>query len=121
MQIKVFSLQLLENEPDESFGQIFNRLPSAVQERIRKYKIPAERNLKIAGKGLLLKALEHWGIAPDQTLVNLKYTATQQPYIDGLNMNFSISHSDDLIACAVAAGAKIGVDIEKIKPVKLSL
>jgi 4'-phosphopantetheinyl transferase len=121
MRIKVFGLKLLGNESDDSFMKIFNRLPSAIQERIRKYKIPGARNLKIVGKGLLLKALEDWSITTDQTLANLKYTATQQPYIDGLNLNFSISHSDDLVVCAIANGAKIGVDIEKIKPVKLSL
>lgn len=121
MQLKVLSLQLLGNEPDGNFKQIFERLPDVIQERIYKYKIPGERNLKIVGKGLLIKALKDWGIVPDQTLVNLRYTATQQPYIEGLNINFSISHSDDLIICAIARGARIGVDVEKIKPVKLSL
>lgn len=121
MQLKVLSIKLLGNEVDADFEQILNRLPDSIKERIFKYKIRNERNLKIIGKGLLLKALEDWGVVSDLALNHLKYTITQQPYIDGLNIHLSISHSEDLIVCAVAKEAKIGVDVEKIKPVKLSL
>ena len=121
MQIKVLSIHLTGNEQSFDFEQIMEQLPSSVKERIYKYRIPQERNLKIAGKGLLVKALKDAGVEPAQALSNLKYTATQQPYIDGLALQFSISHSEDLVACAVAKSAKIGLDVEKIKPVKLSL
>jgi 4'-phosphopantetheinyl transferase len=121
MQIRVLSIRLSGNEQTSDFEQIFNRLPSAIKERIHKYKISQERNLKIVGKGLLMKALKDWNIVPEQALANLKYTATQQPFIDGMAIHLSISHSEDLIACAVAESAKIGIDIEKIKPVKLAL
>jgi 4'-phosphopantetheinyl transferase len=121
MQLKVLTVKLFGDERNEDFDQIFHQLPAPIQERIYKYKVPNERNLKIVGKGLLMKALKDWNIAPDTALANLKYTGTQQPYIKGLNVNLSISHSADLIVCAVAKDAKVGVDVEKIKPVKLSL
>jgi len=121
MQIKVLSIHLTGYEPTSDFDRIRHPFSPSISERISKYKIPKERNLKIVGKGLLIKALKDWNIDPKLALANLKYTQTQQPYIDGFSIQLSISHSEDLVACAVAKSAKIGIDIEKIKPVKLSL
>lgn len=121
MQLRVLSIKLSGNEHTSDFEHLFNRFPTAIKDRISIYKISQERNLKITGKGLLMKALNDLNIDPEKALTHFKYSSTHQPFIDGTSIHMSISHSENLVACAVAKSAKIGIDIEKIKPVKLAL
>lgn len=43
-----------------------------------------------------------------------------KPYVNNLNIYFNISHSNGLVVCAVDHNP-IGIDIEKIKPINLSI
>lgn len=43
-----------------------------------------------------------------------------QPYLTGCDLFVSISHSDTMAACAVSQNP-VGIDIEKIRPIDLSL
>jgi len=121
MSITILSISLTGTEPEEAFACLYGRLPEALRERYAQYKAPGEQQRRIAGKGLLMKALKDRSIAPEAALEQLRYTANHQPYLEDPDIRFSISHSDDLIVCAVSGEASVGIDVEKIKPVKLSL
>lgn len=51
---------------------------------------------------------------------SLAFNKSNKPYFIGSNLHLSFSHSDEYVACAVA-DAPVGIDIEKIKPVKDSV
>ncbi len=59
-----------------------------------------------------------YGYSPD-SLNHLSYTKFGRPYLDNSRIDFNISHSGDYVVCAVTTHGRIGIDIEKIKPIDL--
>ena len=43
-----------------------------------------------------------------------------KPFAKNLNVEFSVSHSDNLVVCAVS-DCPIGIDVEKIRPIDLNI
>ena len=59
---------------------------------------------------------EHYGIKD----AVLHRHPNGQPYLTGCDLFVSISHSDQMVACAISE-APVGIDIEKIKPMSLRI
>jgi 4'-phosphopantetheinyl transferase len=73
----------------------------------------------VLGKLLLLECLENLGYPSDLLLTNWHTDAYGKPHIGG-NISFSISHTEGCVVCAVSfAPLRVGIDIEKIKPINL--
>ena len=53
------------------------------------------------------------------SLPTIRYSEYHRPYVD-LPLDFSISHSGEYVLCALADDRRIGVDIEKIRPIELA-
>ncbi len=49
------------------------------------------------------------------------FTEAKRPVIPESGLNFSISHSQFLTACAVAVNGDVGLDVEKITPIDLNI
>lgn len=58
------------------------------------------------------------GVAPEAII--FARTADGKPFAVGLKAHFNISHSGDVVACAVSE-KPVGIDVEKIRPVKARL
>lgn len=70
--------------------------------------------LSLAGKFLLKEGMDRLDL--DLSLLKqLHYNDHRRPLI-GPEFDFNISHSGNLVACALSQHTKIGLDIEKIKP-----
>ncbi|WP_162903216.1 4'-phosphopantetheinyl transferase family protein [Taibaiella koreensis] len=97
--------------------------PEKISIKIQKYTGEKERRQRAAGKGLLRYALNKLGYSPAVSLDDYGYTATHQPVLLNSGIQFSISHSGNLVLCALVEGEgeKVGVDVERLKPVKLEL
>ncbi len=72
----------------------------------------------IAGILLLQYAMEKMGCSPDG--VTLAYEAKGRPYLKGIELDFSISHSGGVAVCAVEQSLggtipRIGVDVETVR------
>ena len=72
----------------------------------------------IAGILLLQYAMQQAGYSP--TGVSLSYEAKGRPYFQDVDLDFSISHSDGVVVCAVEQNAegncvRIGVDVETVQ------
>lgn len=95
--------------PDpENTPQVCDGLP---EDRIRKtlrYRNSDDRRRSLAA-GLLLRHVLHVHGAEDACI---QYTANEKPECDSLC--FNLSHSGDLVACAVSSRA-VGCDVERIK------
>ena len=70
----------------------------------------------LIGRLLLAKGLLALGV-PD--IPPLRYSDYHRPYVD-LPLDFSISHSGEYVLCALADTLRVGVDIEKIRPIELA-
>ena len=74
----------------------------------------------IAADMLLRTVLfELCGIAPEA--LSFSFEENGKPYCKNTDINFSVSHSDELVCVCADKKHRVGVDIEKIRPVKASL
>lgn len=94
-------------------------LPASLQQKIQVYRAPADQAARCLGKlmlqDLLRTALN--GKAPG--LDQLAYTAAGKPYFPGSGIDFSITHSGQLVLCALADQGHVGIDAEQVKPVTI--
>ncbi|WP_293623857.1 4'-phosphopantetheinyl transferase superfamily protein [Salinisphaera sp.] len=84
--------------------------PPAYRERIDRMKDDGARSRTRAGLWLLKKLLAAADYA-DDTLERIGFSASGQPQIHDAPA-FSISHSEQLVACALCDEASIGLDVE---------
>jgi len=105
--------------PDERREYYLRKMPDSIRDKINRYVRWQDRQAGLFGKLLLLKGLtEYGGYSPD-CLNSLSYNDFGRPFIDS-DIDFNISHSGDYVVCAVADREKVGIDIEKIRPIVLS-
>jgi 4'-phosphopantetheinyl transferase len=120
MIIQVFYTEISTQTVPDIYNKLLQSFPQDIRAKILEYTNEKERHLRIAGKALLAHALKQPGISSNVSLEQYDYSATNQPILNDSDLKFSISHSGNIVVCAVAGNA-IGVDVEKVKPVKLDL
>lgn len=121
MIIQVFYIEISMQTVPDIYNKLLQSFPQDISTKILEYTNEKERHLRIAGKALLAYALRQPGMQADVSLEQYGYSASNQPILKGSDLKFSISHSGNIVVCAMARGNAIGVDVEKIKPVKLDL
>jgi 4'-phosphopantetheinyl transferase len=85
-------------------------------ERAARFRFPADRARFVLGRGMLRKCLGHYLERPPES-VELGYTELGRPVFPADDkIQFSISHTQDLVALAVTDGAHIGIDLEAVQP-----
>lgn len=123
MIIRVFYTELSSQVMPDVHTRLLESFPENIGARIKRYTGEKERQSRIAGKALLVYALKKLQVYPAVSLDNYAYSLTNQPILKGSDIHFSISHSSNMILCAVVQGegGKIGIDVERLNPVKLNL
>ena len=78
-----------------------------------------DKKRSIAGEMLARRAIsEHCSIEEEQIV--FKTLENGKPYAENLSIHFNISHSGDMVICAVS-DEPVGVDIEKIREIDLKV
>jgi 4'-phosphopantetheinyl transferase len=100
----------LPTQPGWPAGEeLLGRLPAARRERLARYPAAA-RDASLLGLALLERAAHD--CAPQRRLAALVFPARGKPYWpDG--PDFSIAHSGELVACALATAGRVGLDLER--------
>lgn len=104
---------LNENATPEQLLQYLQQFPDALRSRIERYRQFTDRQARIAGKMLLLKALQMAGYS--YTLHHLQQDQQYRPFIHR-DFDFNISHSGRYAVCVFSKAGRVGVDIEEKKP-----
>ncbi|MEJ0000647.1 MAG: 4'-phosphopantetheinyl transferase superfamily protein [Verrucomicrobiota bacterium] len=86
------------------------------RDRAARFRFDDDRARFTLGRGLARRALGAWlDRAPEA--VELALTATGRPVVAGEPaLHFSISHTRDVVALALAHGARVGIDFEMVAP-----
>lgn len=95
---------------DEQFDLLFNLMPTARQEKVKRYAKTEDKQLGVAAFALLCYALNLYGYKIGD--YELSKNENGKPYFKNLPLNFNISHTENAVACAVSQ-TDIGVDIQK--------
>jgi len=96
----------------EKWGYHVKKLPLIVQKKIKRYIKWQDRQASLFGKLLLMEGIMKYGYPP-YSINNISFDKNGRPFLDN-KIDFSISHSHEYVACAIAYGAKVGLDIERI-------
>ncbi|MCP4438726.1 MAG: 4'-phosphopantetheinyl transferase superfamily protein [Aureispira sp.] len=107
--ISIFYSNSTEIKEKTSLNDLLQKLPKSMEERALRYKFAQDAFNFVLGRLLLKKGLETLGL-PAQKLEDLYYNEEEKPLLEGIS--FSITHSQDLVACAFAAKGNLGLDLE---------
>lgn len=116
MEYYIFNI---ENLTDEEYNTWFSFMSKEKQERVKRYRNIERRKCAVAGE-MLVKS--YIGKALDTPPLNIEISehSNGKPYVKNSPVHFNISHSENMLICAFSDN-EIGVDIEKIRPISLSV
>ena len=101
------------------YERFYNLMTDKKRARIDRFRFEDDKKRSVFGEMLAKQMLsERFNIAPESIVIMPDENG--KPYADGLNVHFNISHSGELVICAVS-DKPIGVDIEEIKNIKDTL
>lgn len=89
------------------------------QARVDRLRFEDDKKRTVAGEMLARKAIAEWCNISAEGIV-FDRTETGKPYVKDLPVEFNISHSGDMVVCAVD-DKPVGIDVEKIRPIDLKL
>lgn len=100
---------------EECYGHYLGLMDPERRERVQKKARREDRARSVAGDMLLRKALsESFGIEEED--IKILADGRGAPYVDGIDVCVSISHSGDYAVCAFSH-APVGIDVEQIRPI----
>jgi 4'-phosphopantetheinyl transferase len=91
------------------------RLDPSAQARLHAFRAEEDKLSLLLGRMLLSVALEAY--ANPALLQELRYSSIGKPYLPGLE--FSISHSADLVVLAISSQFTLGIDCEEITDIEI--
>lgn len=104
---------------DAEYEYWFSLMLPSKKERINSFRFDDDKKRSVAGEMLAKKAISiETGITAD-TIV-LSTSRCGKPFVDGIDIEFNISHSGNMVVCAVDY-IPIGIDIEIIRPIDLNI
>ena len=102
---------------DTQYEAAFARMEPEKQQRVSRLHFAEDRRRTVAADALARAQVAAFcGISPDA--VSLAVGEHGKPYAVGLDVAFSLSHSGDLVVCAVS-DRPVGVDVERVRPIGL--
>lgn len=112
MQIYIYDIRKLNND---EYLKWYSMMSDERRMRVNAFRYEDDRKRSVAGEMLARKAIsEICNIKPESII--FKRTQHGKPYTS--LAEFNISHSEDIVVCAVDK-APVGIDVEKIRPVNL--
>ena len=116
--MKLFRYDIRELEPSV-YKKWYACMAKEKQERIDRFLLEDDKKRSVAGEMLARWAISERCNIPAESIV-FKKTENGKPYVKELPVEFNISHSGDLVVCAVD-DQPVGIDIERIRPLDLKL
>lgn len=104
---------------DAEYNKWYSLMNKDKQQRVDSFRFEYDKKRTVAGEMLARKAVSEWcNVAPESIVFDK--TKHGKPFAKDLDVEFNISHSEDVVVCAVD-NKPIGIDIEFIRPVDLQI
>lgn len=104
---------------DAEYNKWYSLISTDKQRRVDRFRFFDDKKRTVAGEMLARKAIAEWcNVAPESIALGIKEHG--KPYAKDLTLEFNISHSGDMVVCAVD-DKPIGIDIEQIRPIDLTV
>ena len=104
---------------DEEYDKWYSLMDKEKKKRVDRARNIDDKKRTVAGEMLCRKAISDCcGVNFNDIYFNLSEHG--KPYVRDLNIEFNISHSGNMVVCAVNK-TPVGIDIEEIRPIDLSI
>ncbi len=104
---------------DAEYNKWYSLMSVDKQLRADRFRFVNDKKRIVAGDMLARKAIAEWcGVTPESIAFGKKEHG--KPYAKDLAVEFNISHSGDMVVCAVD-DKPVGIDIEQIRPIDLTV
>ncbi|MBE7087505.1 MAG: 4'-phosphopantetheinyl transferase superfamily protein [Clostridiales bacterium] len=100
----------------QDFLNRYAKMPDYRKQKIDGTKDPIDKRLSLGAGVLLNYALKEEGITSHDVVVG----ENGKPYLKDGNLHFNLSHSGDMVACAISNG-EVGCDVQEKRAVNLEL
>lgn len=115
---KVSQERISSAQQSEQIANWVEELPLSKQQQIKKLRLQKDQVLSLAGLQLLKVAMPEFSDQPF-SLDQLQFPAQGKPFLEG-DIDFNISHSGNIVCCAISNTTKVGIDIELQRDVKVA-
>lgn len=104
---------------DSEYNKWYLLMSNEKRQRVNRLRFGDDKKRTVAGEMIARKAVFEWcGIQPDKIIFDTGVHG--KPYAVGLDVEFNISHSGNMVVCAVN-DKPVGIDIEQIRPIDLTI
>jgi 4'-phosphopantetheinyl transferase len=101
----------------QHLDSFLNTIPASAKKKLLQLHQKEDQLRSVISRILLKKQLIELGYA--NTILNkIKIDKNGRPYIDNI-IDFNIAHSANYVICAISKQTRVGIDIEKIRKIKL--
>lgn len=104
---------------DSEYRKWYSLMSEEKQRRVDRFRFVDDQKRTIAGEMLARRMIEKWCKIDAESIVFGKKEGGK-PYAKALAVEFNISHSGDMVVCAVD-DKSVGIDIEQIRPIDLKV
>lgn len=114
--IYIYYSYISENNHKKLMEEFLLRFPIDFQNKIKSYRRWQDAQLSLLGRILLYRGTDNFNEKYKQN--NIKYSKYKKPYF-GEEVYFNISHSGEIVVCAVTTICDIGIDIELQRDIQI--
>lgn len=116
--MKWFKFNINDLTPDE-YEKWYALSSNQKKQKIDSFKFTDDKKRSVAGEMLAKKAIaDALHVSPESIVIEA--TENGKPYIENSDIHFNISHSNDMVVCALSS-KPVGIDIEKIRPINIKI
>ena len=113
---------IIDQLPSEKvFVKKLNSLPEPIADTIKRYKNYEDQVLRLAGKLLLKEGFKEYREINNTKHLDVIINEHGKPFIENNTIHFSTAYAGNIAVCIISTNGETGIDIEKLRPVELSL
>lgn len=115
--VQIFYSYITKDKHELLLKKIIPGFSNDFQKKNLRYRRWQDAQSSLLGRMLLDNGLSK--LNKELDIKNLHYTSYNKPYFEGEKVKFNISHSGDIVVCAISEIDEIGIDIEIIQDIEI--
>ena len=104
---------------EDEYAKWYSMMGAEKRQRVDRFRFIEDKKRTVAGEMLARKAIAEWcEVTPES--IRFSIGEHGKPFVKDLDIEFNISHSGDMVVCAVDDNP-VGIDIEQVRPIDLTI